>query len=112
MQHVAADSTQQGIHQLVQLFDHLGGTHAVLLGSAPVSLWQYPCMQVWNSDTLEDARKAIQSELVSDEPEMRLLYTTPGEHAGQQQRHTACLARWLVSPVMPACTAAGLCIQL
>lgn len=35
-------------------------------------------MQVWNSDTLEEARKAIQSELVSDEPEMRLLYTTPG----------------------------------
>ena len=37
-----------------------------------------PYLQVWNSDTLEEARKSIQSELVSDEPEMRLLYTTPG----------------------------------
>jgi superfamily II DNA helicase RecQ len=34
-------------------------------------------LQVWNSDTSEDARKAILSELVSDEPELRLLYTTP-----------------------------------
>jgi hypothetical protein len=36
-------------------------------------------LQVWNSDTSEEARKGIQSDLVSDEPEMRLLYTTPGE---------------------------------
>lgn len=36
------------------------------------------CLQVWNSDTSEEARKGIQSDLVSDEPEMRLLYTTPG----------------------------------
>jgi hypothetical protein len=34
-------------------------------------------LQVWNSDTSEDVRKQILSELVSDEPELRLLYTTP-----------------------------------
>lgn len=34
-------------------------------------------LQVWNSDTSEDVRKGILSELVSDEPELRLLYTTP-----------------------------------
>lgn len=34
-------------------------------------------LQVWNSDTSEEARKGIQADLVSDEPEMRLLYTTP-----------------------------------
>jgi hypothetical protein len=33
--------------------------------------------QVWNSETSEDVRKGILSELVSDEPELRLLYTTP-----------------------------------
>uniref|UniRef100_A0A383W498 DNA 3'-5' helicase n=1 Tax=Tetradesmus obliquus TaxID=3088 RepID=A0A383W498_TETOB len=33
--------------------------------------------RVWNSDTSEDVRKGILSELVSDEPELRLLYTTP-----------------------------------
>ncbi|KAF6265510.1 P-loop containing nucleoside triphosphate hydrolase protein [Scenedesmus sp. NREL 46B-D3] len=33
--------------------------------------------RVWNSDTSEDVRKQILSELVSDEPELRLLYTTP-----------------------------------
>jgi hypothetical protein len=36
-------------------------------------------LQVWNSDTSEEAKKGIQSDLVSDAPEMRLLYTTPGE---------------------------------
>jgi hypothetical protein len=36
---------------------------------------------VWNSDTSEEARKGIQSDLVSDAPEMRLLYTTPGRQA-------------------------------
>jgi hypothetical protein len=36
-------------------------------------------LQVWNSDTSEEARKGIQSDLISDEPELRLLYTTPGE---------------------------------
>lgn len=39
-------------------------------------------VQVWNSDTSEEARKGIQSDLVSDAPEMRLLYTTPGDDAG------------------------------
>lgn len=36
-----------------------------------------PGTQVWNSDTSDEARRQIMSELVSDEPEMRLLYTTP-----------------------------------
>ena len=35
------------------------------------------CLQVWNSDVSEEQRKQVLSELVSDEPEMRLLYTTP-----------------------------------
>lgn len=41
---------------------------------------QFVCWapQVWNSDTSDEARRSIQSDLVSDAPEMRLLYTTPG----------------------------------
>ena len=34
-------------------------------------------LQVWNSTVSDQIRKAVLSELVSDEPEMRLLYTTP-----------------------------------
>eukprot|EP00775_Hariotina_reticulata_P003370 gene3370-3645_t len=34
-------------------------------------------MQVWNSDTSETARRQVLSELVSEEPDLRLLYTTP-----------------------------------
>lgn len=34
-------------------------------------------MQVWNSDVTEEQRQQVLSELVSTEPEMRLLYTTP-----------------------------------
>lgn len=33
--------------------------------------------QVWNSDTSEAARRQVLSELVSEEPDLRLLYTTP-----------------------------------
>lgn len=35
------------------------------------------CLQVWNSDVSEEQRKQVLSDLVSDEPEMRLMYTTP-----------------------------------
>jgi len=33
--------------------------------------------QVWNSDTSEVARRQVLSELASEEPDLRLLYTTP-----------------------------------
>jgi superfamily II DNA helicase RecQ len=33
--------------------------------------------QVWNSTVSDQIRKGVLAELVSDEPEMRLLYTTP-----------------------------------
>lgn len=47
-----------------------------------------PELQVWNSDTSDEAKRSIQSDLVSDEPDMRLLYTTPGAAGGWQATST------------------------
>lgn len=66
----AYQSSHHALHTVTCCISSPPATHAHICLAHPV-------LQVWNSTVSEDRKRSILSEMVCDEPSMRLLYTTP-----------------------------------